>query len=136
MKHLSAPSMILACLSFVLMCGGGGGCSSSTRDSSSAARMASSVQAADLASLQLQPPTYWAAVQSEVTPPVGWRPDPLKISSDHTHQVWLSPTGRTAYGVILFHLPLPVGHEVALRGFMAQMRRTEGQAQLISKHWD
>ena len=34
---------------------------------------------------------------------------PLKQSDRHTHEVWLSPTGKTAYGVIHFKLPLPVG---------------------------
>jgi hypothetical protein len=69
-------------------------------------------------------------------PPLHWKPDPLKQSSTHTHEVWLSPTGRTAYGVIYFHLPLPVGHDLALWGFLNQMRASEGEATLIEKKWD
>jgi hypothetical protein len=69
-------------------------------------------------------------------PPLDWKPDPLKQSSTHTHEVWISPTGRTAYGVIYFHLPLPVGPDLALWGFLNQMRATEGQATLLGKKWD
>ena len=38
--------------------------------------------------------------------------------------------------MIHFDLPLPVGHELALRGFLKQMRKTEGEATLLSKRWD
>jgi hypothetical protein len=33
-------------------------------------------------------------------------------------------------------MPLPVGHNLALWGFLREMRRTEGEAELISKQWD
>jgi hypothetical protein len=79
---------------------------------------------------------FSADVQTQVDPPPGWLPDPLKSSSSHKHVVWLSPSRRTAYGVIYFSLPLPVGHEVALWGFLQEMRRTEGQATLVEKRWD
>ena len=75
-------------------------------------------------------------VQALVSPPKGWQVEPLKQSENHRHQVWLSPTGRTAYGVIFIRLPLPVGQELALWGFMREMRRSEGEANLISKQWD
>jgi hypothetical protein len=75
-------------------------------------------------------------VQARVAPPVGWKLDPYKTSSSHKHAVWLSPTGRTAYGVIYFSLPLPVGHDVTLWGFINEMRRSEGEATLVSKQWD
>ena len=58
------------------------------------------------------------------------------VSSCTSCSGWLSPTGRTAYGVIHFSLPLPVGHELALWGFLREMRRSEGEAQLLSKGWD
>jgi hypothetical protein len=81
-------------------------------------------------------PAYMDAVGATVTPPVGWRQDPLKSSSRHTHQVWVSPSGRTAYGVIHFSLPLPVGYDPVLWYFMREMRRVEGEGVLLSKQWD
>ena len=71
-----------------------------------------------------------------MTPPEGWKPDPLKQSANHRHQVWLSPTGDTAYGVISFDLPLPVGLNLALWGFLAEMKKTEGEAHLLQKQED
>jgi hypothetical protein len=84
----------------------------------------------------LTPLHYEQAVNAMVDPPIGWRADPLKSSGSHTHQTWVSPTGRTAYGVIHFSMPLPVGHNLALWGFLREMRRTEGEADLMSKQWD
>ena len=72
-------------------------------------------------------------VEAIVAPPVGWRKDEMKTSSNHRHQVWVSPTGDTAYGVIRVALPLPVGSDLTLVGFMAEMRRSEGEGTLISK---
>jgi hypothetical protein len=69
-------------------------------------------------------------------PPAGWRADPLKKSAHHSHQVWLSPTGNTAYGVIHFNLPLPLGQDLALLGFINEMRHTEGDANLLSRQND
>ena len=54
----------------------------------------------------------------------------------HTHQVWQSPTGSTAYGVIHFRLPFPLGHELLLWAFMNEMRRDQGEARLLEKRWD
>jgi hypothetical protein len=56
--------------------------------------------------------------------------------SNYVTQVWVSPTGDTALGVIRFNLPLPVGHEWALWGFLQNMRKSEGRADLIEKQWD
>jgi hypothetical protein len=71
-----------------------------------------------------------------VDPPDGWQPQPLKQTSRHAHQVWLSPTGRTAYGVIHFRLPLPLSADFVLPFFISEMRRTQGDASLISKTGD
>jgi hypothetical protein len=71
-----------------------------------------------------------------VTPPLGWKPEPLKISATHRHQVWLSPTGDTAYGVICFDLPLPIGVDLALWGFLTEMKKSEGEANLLLKRKD
>jgi hypothetical protein len=81
---------------------------------------------------------YQAVVDVEAVcaPPQGWQPEPLKQSGQHTHQVWLSPSGKTAYGVIHVRLPLPVGPELVLWGFMREMRQSEGEAILLSRQRD
>src|SRR4051812_21541747 len=81
-------------------------------------------------------PQYVESVDARAVVPVGWHADPLKSSPTHKHQVWISPTGRTAYGIIHFTMPLPVGHDLALWGFLQNMQRSEGEANLISKKWD
>jgi hypothetical protein len=76
-------------------------------------------------------------VEALVVPPVGWIAQPLKHSSRHDHQIWLSPSGSTAYGVIRFKLPLPLSPEAVLKmGFLPEMKRTEGAATLISSERD
>jgi len=84
----------------------------------------------------LQTPTANTDVMAIVMPPRGWRAAPLKTNERHTHQVWVSPTGDTAYGVIHFKMPLPVGVNFALYGFIRQMKQTEGDATLISQEND
>jgi hypothetical protein len=88
------------------------------------------------ATQKLTSPAYDPDVIAVCDPPLDWRPDPLKHSDQHTHQVWVSPTGATAYGVIHFKLPLPVGPDIALNGFLKQMKKTSGAANLISKEDD
>jgi hypothetical protein len=80
--------------------------------------------------------TYDATVNAQIAPPSGWKMDPYKTSSEHRHAVWISPSGHTAYGVIYFSLPLPVGYDLTLWGFLREMRRNEGEATLESKKWD
>lgn len=75
-------------------------------------------------------------VRAQVTPPEGWNPRPLKKSKKHTHQIWVSPSGQTAYGVMHFRLPLPVGPEMALWGFMREMEKKQGDAVLRAKRKD
>jgi hypothetical protein len=84
----------------------------------------------------LTPPVTDEILKSTVTPPAGWKPDPLKASDKHRHRVWLSPTGDTAYGVIYFDLPLPVGVDLALWGFLKQMKSTQGEANLLFRRND
>jgi hypothetical protein len=86
---------------------------------------------------QLTAPEPFEPVEAVVAPPAGWRQEPLKSSAKHNHQVWLSPSGNTAYGIIRFKLPWPVGPETVLRmGFLPEMKRTEGEATLISSERD
>ena len=76
-------------------------------------------------------------VEAMVVPPAGCRPDPIKRSKTHAHQAWISPSGKTAYGVIRINLPLPfIGPDVVLRPFMDEMRQTEGAAKLVSRKTD
>lgn len=85
---------------------------------------------------RLSAPFYDPDVDAVCTPPVGWKPDPLKKSNNHAHQVWLSANGRTAFGVIHFSMPFPVGEDLALWGFIKQMQQTEGDAHLLSRQDD
>jgi len=84
----------------------------------------------------LRPTTPNDDVQAMVTPPIGWVPQPLKFSDRHTHQIWLSPTGDTAFGAIRFRLPLPVGPTLLLGRFLSEMRRVEQSATLLDKQDD
>jgi hypothetical protein len=81
----------------------------------------------------LLPPRAVPEVQAMCDPPRDWAPQPLERTGSHAQQVWLSPTGRTAYGVICFALPLPLGSNLALSGFLREMKRQEGQATLLSR---
>ena len=80
--------------------------------------------------------TVVPAVEAACRPPADWEMRPLKEGKNHTHQVWVSPTGNTAYGVIRFSLPLPVGPDTTLYFFLREMRASEGEAKLISKRRD
>jgi hypothetical protein len=85
----------------------------------------------------LSPPERNDTVEALVVPPVGWTAQPLKHSNRHDHQIWLSPSGSTSYGVIRFKLPLPLSPETVLqKGFLPEMRRTEGEATLLSSERD
>jgi hypothetical protein len=81
-------------------------------------------------------PFYDPDVVAVCDPPLGWKQDPPKVTSDHFHLVWLSPTRDTAYGVIHFTMPLPVGANLALGGFISQMKKSEGTADLLSQQDD
>jgi hypothetical protein len=68
--------------------------------------------------------------------PEGWTTEPIKTTATTIHQIWISPTGRTAFGVIYARLPLPVGAELALWGFMREMKKSQGEAELLDKNRD
>jgi hypothetical protein len=85
----------------------------------------------------IAPPVSYPELEAMVTPPVGWQPDPLKRTSRHAHQAWISPSGHTAYGVIRMNLPLPfISADRVLTGFLDEMRQTEGEATLLSRTSD
>jgi hypothetical protein len=81
-------------------------------------------------------PAFDEDVVAVCVPPVGWKRQPLVSVVDHRDQVWLSPTGDTAYGVIHFSMPLPVGLNIALAGFLTHMRQDKGAATLLERHDD
>jgi len=112
--------------------GGCGGKANSTDN----AQLASATMQPTMADLGLSNATPRKDVDATVTPPLGWTLQPPKSSRQHQHQVWLSHSKNTAYGVIRFSMPLPLGNETALWGFMKEMKRTEGEARLISKQRD
>jgi hypothetical protein len=84
----------------------------------------------------LADPEYSAELQALIVPPIGWQPSILPAKFNAFHQLWISPSGRTAYGVIKFSLPLPLPHDPVLWAFMKEMRKKEGQADLLHKGWD
>ena len=103
------------------------GCSSSRKSASSPAT---------LPTTQLSSSTPNRDVDALVSPPLGWQTEPLKQSPRHRHQTWIAPSGLTAYGVIQFSLPFPVGHDLVLWGFMREMKKNQGEAILVNKEWD
>jgi len=116
-----------ACLTLLLAVAGG--CQSKYADLPVYQR--SSAQ--PLVDTGLEPPQPVAAVDALCYPPSGWAIEPMKTSEDHAHQVWLSPTGKTAYGVIHFGLPLPVPAQWVLDPFLREMKKSEGEAILIGQ---
>jgi hypothetical protein len=90
----------------------------------------------ELVAMGLAAAEYVEAVDAVCVPPHGWRAEALKKTGDHAHQVWVSPRGDTAFGVIHFSLPLPLGHRFVLAQFLRQMRQSEGEAILLEEQWD
>ncbi len=85
----------------------------------------------------LETPAFVAVLGAYPVPPVGWKLSNEGGDDRSHHTTWVSPTGRTAYGVVFFKLPFPVGHELALQyGFLPEMKKNAGEANLISKKWD
>ena len=88
------------------------------------------------AAVGLPPAIPDTALHAAVDPPLGWLPDPVKVSSDHRHQVWISPGKATAYGVIAFHMPIPAGPSLALWGVLRNMQEVTGEATVIDRRDD
>jgi hypothetical protein len=133
-----------------------GGCSSSTSRTDhwsgesvnpQAARLANLTTAdtADTADLSrgLTPPARFDVINARCPVPADWVLQPLKEGKNHKHLTWISPTGRTAYGVIYASLPFPAGIvpiayrlDKVFEGFMNEMKRREGRAELIDRQND
>ncbi|MCS7034024.1 MAG: hypothetical protein NZ561_08520 [Phycisphaerae bacterium] len=82
-------------------------------------------------------PAYHAPLNARVSPPSGWLEQEKPSDRPNVrHVVWISPSGRTAFGVLRFRLPLPLPHEPLLWVFLHEMKRNEGEATILSKAWD
>jgi hypothetical protein len=125
---LLAPVVLLS--SFVV------GCVPKSAQAPAAAPLTASERIGYADPTGLSTPFAHEPVDAVVVPPIGWVAEPIKQSKNHTHQVWLSPSGNTAYGVISFDLPWAVGPDWALWGFLKEMRETEGEATLLTKRRD
>ncbi|MGE5608016.1 MAG: hypothetical protein ACM359_02075 [Bacillota bacterium] len=84
----------------------------------------------------LSGPVAISAVRAICEPPAGWMAKPLEMNRGRAQQTWVSPSGSTAYGVIAFRLPLPVGSDLALWGFLGEMRKQYSDGRLLSKKAD
>jgi hypothetical protein len=73
-----------------------------------------------------------AKVDALVAPPAGWQTEDPKTDEDHVHLSWKSPSGKTNYGVIYFSLPLPFSASWIYNPYLAAMRKSEGEANVIA----
>ncbi len=104
------------------------GCAQHTRSSATAPS----------ASLAPQPATRQSPAASAAQlgilplPPAGFTPKPLEQDETSTQQVWVSSSKATAYGIVRFSLPLPVGPGFALPGFIAETAKKQGPTKLLA----
>jgi hypothetical protein len=84
-----------------------------------------------LSAIGLSDPYPIPQVDAVVAPPAGWRADSIIAESDNTHQVFVSPTGDTAYGIIHFKMPLPVPASWTYPSFLSNMKERAGEATVI-----
>jgi hypothetical protein len=86
------------------------------------------------------PARVWVeAVGAECAVPAGWRADPLDRSRPGSaSQVWIAPSGSTAYGVIAVrHLLMPLASDGQILGeFFREMKASEGAADLLEEQRD
>lgn len=86
----------------------------------------------------LLPASYQDAVRAECRPPIGWTLQPAEKQPDSEHQLWVSPTGSTAYGVIVVrHWLMPLASDERVLGeFLKSMKASDGRADLLTKAHD
>jgi hypothetical protein len=72
------------------------------------------------------------AVKAVVKPPAGWQLDPVKETDGSVHYAWKSPTGKTAFGVIYFGMPLPVPTWMVYPNILEKMKEHEGEANVVT----
>jgi hypothetical protein len=127
--HMLMPRPLIPCLGLTILLGVGVvGCQSKY------ANIPAYVPSTQpLSATGLTGPTHSPLVDALVAPPAGWVQDEPKTSDKHSHQVWKSPTGATAYGVIHFGLPLPVPASWVLPSYLSAMKESEGEATVIGQ---
>src|SRR5262249_19379967 len=64
-----------------------------------------------------------AQLDAVCLPPAGWMLDRAELADHYAQRVWVSPTGKTSYGVIHFTMPLPLGNSIALAAFLSELKR-------------
>ena len=91
----------------------------------------------------LSPLVYVDDVDARCSIPVDWIAQPLKRGANNKHQIWLSPTRHTAFGVLAASLPFPAAllpistrRNATLEGFLREMKRKEGRSELLESHED
>ena len=115
----------------------GGCCAAQSARTTTAARLAAAtVPSTAPALLGLTGLRLESELDALARPPIGWEVEGIKTGARFVRQTWISPTGETAYGIIRFNLPLPVGHELVLRVFLSEMKKSEGRGELVSETWD
>ena len=92
--------------------------------------------AGSLSDIGLTPPAPVSSIRAMCAPPLGWKLEPLKLTDRTAHQVWLSPSGNTAYGIIHITLPFPVGVNLVHWQFLREMRKKEGEAIDLGEDYD
>ena len=132
MGNRLSTSVMFVPLAALLLLGLGAGCASSRPvDVSSLTPTAAEARHLEEAGLL---PVEWVSVVEAATPiPAGWRAEPLKVQPRSRHQVWISPSGSTAFGVLNvqhFLLPLASDHRI-LDEFLKGMKQSEGEANLL-----
>lgn len=77
--------------------------------------------------------TRIAEVEAHVAPPKGWKAKPIEKGSQHREAAWVSPSGKVSYGVIRFDMPFPAPSDMVISGYVNDIAKTEGSAELLSK---
>ena len=82
-------------------------------------------------------------MEAECPVPLDWSAEPLRKGKNHTHEVWISPTRKTAYGVVFATLPFPAAWlpldfrlSKCLEVFLQEIKKHEGRADLIQSYDD
>jgi hypothetical protein len=152
---LSSTASFLS-LALLLTLAGTGGCSSANNRTERAERSDAdslSPQAARLARLTtaevaeatrgLSPAARFDVIDAWCPVPIDWVLQPMKEGKNHKHLTWISPTGRTAFGVIYASLPFPAAFvpvsyrlDKVFEGFMSEMKKREGRSELIDRRND
>jgi hypothetical protein len=81
----------------------------------------------------LAPVEWVSSVEAAAPVPVGWKAEPLKVQPRSKHQVWISPSGSTAFGVLnVQHFLMPLASDRRVMDeFLKGMKQTEGEAKLL-----